>query len=86
MVAALETLPAEILENLFKPMAMKARSGAADKARQYARSAEEFRAVFDSARFSADADLGQDAALLPQPASQPGSCSGWSLTPSPRLY
>jgi hypothetical protein len=41
VVAALETLPADVLENLFKPMAMKAKGGAADKARHYAKSPDE---------------------------------------------
>lgn len=45
VVAALQTLPPEILENLFKPMAMKARSGAAELARRHVKSAEELREI-----------------------------------------
>jgi hypothetical protein len=37
VVEALQTLPEDILENLFKPMLMKARPGAADSAMRYAK-------------------------------------------------
>ncbi len=37
VVEALQTLPPKVLENLFKPMLMKARSGAAEGAKQYAK-------------------------------------------------
>jgi hypothetical protein len=37
VVEALQTLPSEVLENLFKPMLMKARSGAAEGAKHYAK-------------------------------------------------
>ncbi len=37
VVAALQNLPAEVLENLFKPMLMKARSGASEGAKKYAK-------------------------------------------------
>ncbi|MDQ3233178.1 MAG: hypothetical protein M3Q07_15275 [Pseudobdellovibrionaceae bacterium] len=45
VVAALQTLPPEVLENLFKPMAMKARPGAADLARRHVKKAEELREI-----------------------------------------
>lgn len=41
VVAALQTLPDEVLENLFKPMLMKARSGAAEGAKHYAKKPED---------------------------------------------
>ncbi len=41
VVAALQSLPAEILDNLFKPMLMKARTGALDLARRYAKNSTE---------------------------------------------
>jgi hypothetical protein len=45
VVAALQTLPPEVLENLFKPMAMKARPGAAELARRHVKNAEELREI-----------------------------------------
>ena len=42
VVNALQTLPPEILENLFKPMLMKARPNALDTARKYAKNTNEF--------------------------------------------
>lgn len=45
VVAALETLPPEILDNLFKPMSMKARSGAAESARHHVRSTKELQEI-----------------------------------------
>lgn len=41
VVEALQTLPAEILENLFKPMLMKARPGAAEGAKHYSKNGDE---------------------------------------------
>lgn len=41
VVKALQTLPPDVLENLFKPMLMKARPGAAEAAKQYAKNPEE---------------------------------------------
>jgi hypothetical protein len=43
VVAALQTLPEEIVENLFKPMLMKARPGAAEAAKRYAKTPEDLR-------------------------------------------
>lgn len=37
VVSALQTLPEDVLENLFKPMLMKARPGAAEGAKKYAK-------------------------------------------------
>jgi hypothetical protein len=45
VVAALQSLPPEVLDNLFKPMAMKARPGAADLARRHVKNAEELREI-----------------------------------------
>ena len=41
VVEALQTLPPEILDNLFKPMLMKARPGAAEGAKQYAKKSDD---------------------------------------------
>ena len=41
VVAALGALPKDILENLFKPMLLKAKSGAVEKAKKYAKSPDE---------------------------------------------
>jgi hypothetical protein len=41
VVEALQTLPSDILDNLFKPMLMKARSGAAEGAKEYAKKADD---------------------------------------------
>jgi len=41
VVEALQTLPEEVLENLFKPMLMKARSGAAEAAKSYTKKPDE---------------------------------------------
>lgn len=41
VVSALQTLPNEVLENLFKPMLMKARPGAAEAAKAYAKKPDE---------------------------------------------
>ena len=38
---ALQSLPKDILENLFKPMLMKAKPGAAEKAKEYVKSSED---------------------------------------------
>jgi hypothetical protein len=48
VVDALQTLPAEILDNLFKPMAMKARPGAAEKAREHVKNADGLREILRS--------------------------------------
>ncbi len=45
VVAALQTLPHEVLDNLFKPMAMKARPGAAELARRHVKNPEELREI-----------------------------------------
>lgn len=42
VVNALQSLPPEILDNLFKPMLMKARPGALDLARKYAKNTDDF--------------------------------------------
>lgn len=42
IVGALKALPEEVLENLFKPMLMKARPAALDAARKYAKNTEDF--------------------------------------------
>lgn len=41
VVEALQTLPEDVLSNLFKPMLMKARSGAAEGAKHYAKKADD---------------------------------------------
>lgn len=41
VVEALQTLPSEVLDNLFKPMLMKARPGAAEGAKHYAKTPED---------------------------------------------
>lgn len=41
VVEALQTLPPDVLENLFKPMLMKARPGAAEGAKHYAKKADD---------------------------------------------
>jgi hypothetical protein len=43
VVDALQVLPAEILENLFKPMLMKARPGAVEAAKRFAKTPEDLR-------------------------------------------
>ena len=43
MVEALQQLPKDVLDNLFKPMLLKARPGAVEKAKKHAKSAEELR-------------------------------------------
>lgn len=45
VVKALQTLPPEVLDNLFKPMAMKARGGAAEMARRHVKNPEELREI-----------------------------------------
>lgn len=45
VVKALETLPPEILENLFKPMALKAKANAADNARRFTKSPAETKEI-----------------------------------------
>jgi hypothetical protein len=41
VVAALQTLPADVLNNLFKPMLLKAKPGAAESARKFAKKPED---------------------------------------------
>lgn len=48
VVSALQTLPAEVLENLFKPMLMKARSGAAEGAKRYAKKPDDLLEILKS--------------------------------------
>lgn len=43
VVEALQTLPETVLENLFKPMLMKATSGAVEAAKRYAKTPEEMK-------------------------------------------
>ncbi len=45
VVKALQTLPADVLENLFKPMSMRARPGAADLARRHVKKPDELRDI-----------------------------------------
>ena len=45
VVKALMTLPPAILDNLFKPMAMKARPNVADNARRHTQNAKELREI-----------------------------------------
>ncbi|MGE3683496.1 MAG: hypothetical protein AB7G93_17370 [Bdellovibrionales bacterium] len=48
VVDALQTLPADVLENLFKPMLMKASSGAAERAKKYAQTPDELLEILKS--------------------------------------
>lgn len=48
VVEALQTLPADVLENLFRPMLMKARPGAAEGAKRYAKNADELLEILKS--------------------------------------
>jgi hypothetical protein len=43
VVEALKALPDDVLENLFKPMLMKAKQGAVEKAKKYAKNADELK-------------------------------------------
>jgi hypothetical protein len=45
VVKALSTLPKDVLENLFKPMLLKAKPGAVERAKNYVKSAEELREI-----------------------------------------
>lgn len=45
VVKALQVLPPEILDSLFKPMAMKARSGAAEMARRHVKNPDDLREI-----------------------------------------
>lgn len=45
VVAALQKLPADILDNLFKPMLMKARPNALENARKYAKNAKDLQSL-----------------------------------------
>jgi hypothetical protein len=50
VVEALQTLPEDVLENLFKPMLYKARSGAAEGAKHYAKKADDLLDMLKSLR------------------------------------
>lgn len=50
VVDALQVLPEEVLSNLFKPMLMKAKSGAAEKAKQYAKKPDDLLEILKSLR------------------------------------
>ena len=45
IVKALESLPKEILENLFKPMLLRAKPGAVERAKHYAKTPEDLREI-----------------------------------------
>ena len=47
IVDALQDLPPEILENLFKPMLMKAKSSAVEKAKKYAKNPAELKELLE---------------------------------------
>jgi hypothetical protein len=48
VVEALQTLPEQVLENLFKPMSMKARPGAAELSRKHAKTPEDLKDLLKS--------------------------------------
>jgi hypothetical protein len=48
VVEALQTLPPEVLENLFKPMLMKASPGAAERAKKYSKKPDELLEILKS--------------------------------------
>ena len=48
IVDALQVLPPSILENLFKPMLMKAKPGAASVAKHYAKTPEQLKSLLKS--------------------------------------
>lgn len=50
VVEALQTLPPEVLENLFKPMLMKASPGAAERAKAYGKKPDELLEILKSLR------------------------------------
>lgn len=50
VVGALQSLPEEVLENLFKPMLMKASPGAAERAKKYAKKPDELLEILKSLR------------------------------------
>ncbi|HTL11906.1 MAG TPA: hypothetical protein VL588_05435 [Bdellovibrionota bacterium] len=50
VVAALQSLPEDVLENLFKPMLMKARPGAAEAAKRYAKNPDDLRELLKQLR------------------------------------
>lgn len=50
VVEALQALPHEVLDNLFKPMLMKARPGAAEAAKRYAKNPEDLRELLKQLR------------------------------------
>ncbi len=50
VVEALQVLPSDVLENLFKPMLMKAAPGAAESAKKYAKNSSELLEILKSLR------------------------------------
>lgn len=50
VVEALQSLPAKVLENLFKPMLMKAAPGAAERAKKYAKDPDDLLEILKSLR------------------------------------
>lgn len=48
VVSALQTLPEEVLQNLFKPMLMKAKPGAVAVAKKYVKTAEDMKEIVKS--------------------------------------
>jgi hypothetical protein len=50
VVSALQTLPPDVLENLFKPMLMKATPGAAEKAKKYAKKPDDLLEILKTLR------------------------------------
>jgi hypothetical protein len=50
VVGALQTLPEEVLENLFKPMLMKAKPGAAEAAKHYAKKPDDLLDILKALR------------------------------------
>lgn len=50
VVEALQTLPPEVIDNLFKPMLMKASPGAAERAKKYAKNKDELLEMLKSLR------------------------------------
>lgn len=47
IVDALQTLPGDILDNLFKPMLMKAKASAVEKAKKYAKTPEDLKELME---------------------------------------
>lgn len=51
VVAALQTLPEEILDHLFRPMALKVRKGALERVRKFAKNKEELQEMMRDLKF-----------------------------------